>query len=145
MKTHCKHGHPRVPENVNKSGGCKECQRIFASAWRKEHYDRDLTSKRMTTRNTREQNKLDTLKHYSRNGVLGCCWEGCTVCDLDMLTLDHIEDDGQNHRNAAGNRRLSGDALYTWARRNNYPGNFQTLCSSHQLKKRVMKDRNSRI
>ena len=27
MKTHCKNGHPRNPENLDKTGGCKACQR----------------------------------------------------------------------------------------------------------------------
>ena len=141
MKTHCKRGHLRTPENLYKSGTCKACNNSLAEEWRKAH---PRISRAKNLRH-RERYKLETLTHYGKDGRLECCWKGCQISDIDMLTLDHINDDGQEHRNTSGTRRLSGDALYIWARKNSYPDIFQTLCSNHQLKKRIMKDRSSRI
>ena len=32
MKTHCKHGHLRTPENLDKRGACKTCKGIWQRA-----------------------------------------------------------------------------------------------------------------
>lgn len=117
-KVHCKHGHPNTPENTTCEGVCRIC---------KNSNEASLSS----------TIKVSVLTHYSPNGNLGCCWEGCIIRDVDMLTLDHVNDDGCKHLNPAGKRYVGG-SLYRWARRNNYPEGFQTLCGSHQLKKFII-------
>lgn len=77
--------------------------------------------------------KLAALAHYGPAGELRCAWLGCSVTDLDMLTLDHVADDGAIDRKV--NRCGCGTNLYRRLRRENYPDGFQTLCGSHQLKK----------
>ena len=67
-----------------------------------------------------------------------CCWAGCSVHDIDMLTLDHLNDDGGKHLSTSG-RKLTGTALYTWAKAQNFPALFQTLCGGHQFKKAIIK------
>ena len=81
--------------------------------------------------------KLEVLTHYGKDGRLQCCWPDCEVIDPDMLTADHIENDGAKHRKKEG----SGSALYAWLRRNGYPKGFQTLCGNHQWKKELMRRR----
>jgi hypothetical protein len=79
--------------------------------------------------------KRDVMSHYGPDGEVRCSWIGCNVCDLDMLTLDHIKNDGKWDRTQ--NRRAVGSNLYRRLRRENYPEGFQTLCANHQLKKKV--------
>src|SRR5271157_863346 len=44
-------------------------------------------------REQRLELKESVLTFYGPRKNLGCCWEGCLVVDLDMLSLDHINDD----------------------------------------------------
>ena len=83
--------------------------------------------------------KESVLTFYGPKKKLGCCWEGCSVVDLDMLTLDHIKDDGAVHILPGQSHRLSSTSLYAWARGNKYPEGFQTLCANHQIKKQILK------
>src|SRR5271165_2992707 len=71
--------------------------------------------------------KEEVLTHYSPNGVLGCCWLDCGVCDIDMLSLDHIADDGAKHRSVLG----AGTRIYRWALAQGFPEGLQTLCHNH--------------
>ena len=82
--------------------------------------------------------KVEVLTHYGKQGKLMCCWAGCSVHDIDMLTLDHLNDDGGKHLSTSG-RKLTGTALYTWAKAQNFPALFQTLCGGHQFKKAIIK------
>src|SRR5437773_4619152 len=40
--------------------------------------------------------------HYGPNGEMRCSWEGCGIRDIDMLSIDHIEGNGGNHRKKTG-------------------------------------------
>ena len=86
--------------------------------------------------NVQEKNhsrKIEVLTHYGLCGKLRCCWEGCEVVDVDMLTLDHIANDGAEHR-----KKITG-SVYQWVQAQNYPKGFQTLCANHQLKKEILR------
>ena len=83
--------------------------------------------------------KLKVLTHYGPNGELRCSWPNCDVTDLDMLTLDHAENNGATDRRK--NRCGCGAKLYRRLRRELFPKGFQTLCGSHQLKKKIMFER----
>lgn len=50
--------------------------------------------------------------------VCACCGE----TEPNFLSLDHIENDGADHR------RKVGKAIWKWLRDNNYPEGFQVLC-----------------
>jgi hypothetical protein len=52
--------------------------------------------------------RIEVLTHYSPEGVLGCSWPGCTIIDIDMLVLDHIEDDGAQERKTLGGKNARG-------------------------------------
>jgi hypothetical protein len=60
-----------------------------------------------------------------------------------MLSLDHVQNDGQKHVSDAGIRYL-GIRLYRWAKRNGYPETLQTLCFNHQYKKEIVKRKKNR-
>jgi hypothetical protein len=53
----------------------------------------------------------------------------CAICsetDIDVLTLDHKDQEGSEHRkqNSIG----TGSETWRWARKNNYPLEFRVLC-----------------
>lgn len=77
--------------------------------------------------------KEEVLTHYGHDGALECCWSSCTVRDIDMLTLDHVKDDGAEHR-----KSVRG-SMYAWLKSQGFPEGFQTLCANHQLKKEILR------
>lgn len=81
---------------------------------RKEHY-----------RELRRGIKKAALDAYG--GVCACCGEK----QIEFLTIDHINDDGAEHRKSIwgkDSRSAGGNRFYYWLRRNKYPSGFQVLC-----------------
>src|ERR1700681_4953946 len=108
-KQTCPQGHLLTPENRikngrNSHGRCKICN--------------DLKSVDYVLKV-----KEEVLTHYGKNGRLQCCWENCEITDIDMLSLDHIENDGAEHRRKIGNQ--GGIRMYTQLRQLAYPSGFQ--------------------
>jgi hypothetical protein len=88
--------------------------------------------------------KTEVLSHYGLDGKLQCCWSDCKVIDIDMLTLDHIENDGAAHRKGyTRSGRGGGSKLYDLLIREGFPEGFQTLCANHNLKKHLMISRSN--
>jgi hypothetical protein len=144
---YCVHGHLRVPENIYPDGTCKECQKVrrspeeYKSARNEESrvfYAKTASKYRKQTRERMAALKLEVLTYYSPEHVLGCCWENCTVTDIDMLSLDHINNDGAEHRRSLNIGAKGGEKLYRWAKKESFPDGFQTLCMNHQLKKQLL-------
>jgi len=90
----------------------------------------------------RQQAKRKTLTHYGKNGTLCCCWRGCFVSDIDVLTLDHISNDGAIARRSGF---PSGAIGCIRLERMGYPKRYQTLCANHQLKKEIQRKKKERI
>lgn len=83
-------------------------------------------------RNKRYQKMKDLcFEHYG-----GYVCVHCGITDEDVLTLDHINDDGVRMTKLAGlRRRHGGQAYYHWLVRNNFPPEhkLQVLCANCQL------------
>ena len=71
--------------------------------------------------------KLNILSHYS-NGIIKCAH--CGFDDIRALSIDHIDGGGAPHR------RMTGNDIYGWLKRNGYPDGYQVLCMNCQLIKR---------
>lgn len=61
----------------------------------------------------------------------------CEIDDIDVLTIDHINNDGHKHR------ELVGVKMYRWLVQNNFPEGFQVLCANCNLKKEIVRKRNA--
>lgn len=61
-----------------------------------------------------------------------CACPGCHVHHAELLTVDHINGGGNEHRRVIG--RGSKD-FYRWLKRNGWPADFQALCGSCNLAK----------
>lgn len=90
----------------------------------------------------REETKILVFSHYGVDSKAKCCWKGCEIVDIDMLTLDHINDDGAKERRE--NHHHSG--FYGWLKlkNSNFPSGYQTLCWNHQWKKEILRRRRNR-
>lgn len=132
---------------------CKQCAslrraKIYASdpekwnrtvsTWRKANRDKDRVHQRryeakdpdrwLKHRRDKENERskarrLSILMHYS-GGNPKCACPGCQITTIQFLTVDHINNDGHEHRKTAG----SGTPFYRWIVKNNFPPGFQILC-----------------
>lgn len=87
-------------------------------------------------RNRTEELKYAVFTHYSRGKVPVCAW--CDCVDLDMLCLDHIEDNGKENRKEKGHSlRLYSTLLEDIALGTPSLG-YQILCANHNQKKALI-------
>ena len=87
------------------------------------------------------------MSHYSGGGKPKCNY--CGFDDPRALVIDHINDDGAEHRreiSTGGNGRgVGGSVLHLWLTKHNYPDGFQVLCANcntikeHERKERMSK------
>jgi hypothetical protein len=91
-----------------------------------------------------EKNALlkEAVVNVYTNGEGTCRW--CGQGDMDVLCLDHVNDDGARFRQKDRTNH-SGSLLYKWIIRNDYPPIFQVLCASCNMKKEVMRRRACRL
>lgn len=80
-------------------------------------------------RRLRDQKYIDLIfNHYGRK--CACCGEA----EILFLTLDHIHNNGAEHRREIGpgnsKKGTNGIGFYRWVVQNNYPDFLQTLCSN---------------
>jgi hypothetical protein len=106
---------------------------------RKRWNDANREKRAACARKYVQQLKLAALAAYGPNGEVKCSWPGCTVTDPDMLSLDHLNDDGCRHRRLTGQR--GGYAFCALLKKSGYPPICQTLCHNHQWKKEIMRRR----
>jgi hypothetical protein len=87
--------------------------------------------------------KKDVLSYYGKGGRLCCSWRNCKICDLDMLSIDHVENNGKKEE--GGKNRIGGSPLYQRLKNQGFPEGFQTLCFNHQFKKEILRRRKLHI
>ncbi len=78
------------------------------------------------------QVKYEVLLHYSQTTIPQCVW--CGERDIDVLCIDHINNDG------AIQRKQTGKSAYKWLRKIGFPDGYQTLCANCNLKKKIRGD-----
>ena len=96
-------------------------------------------AKNRNARAWNNQIKLECLTHYGPCRMLQCSAIDCIVNDVDMLTLDHTNNDGAKDRREG--RNCTGVRLYWVLKKEGYPEGFSTLCCNHQSKKEMMRRR----
>jgi hypothetical protein len=147
-KAMCKRGHLRTPDNLYGSSMCKQCMkervRVVEHEKSREHYRQNAEKLREDNHKRTDALKLEVLTHYGPKGSLGCCGEACTVVDVDMLSLDHINNDGAAHRRVVGKNK-TGEKMYRLVKSEGFPSGFQTLCMNHQTKKKLENARDKRL
>lgn len=65
--------------------------------------------------------KKKVLDHYGHKCLCEC---GCQVTRFNHLTIDHVNNDGKEHRK----KGFMGRTLYLWILKNNFPSSIQVLC-----------------
>lgn len=80
-------------------------------------------------REVRKERKIRVLTYY---GFGRCACVECGEDRIECLSIDHISNNGSEHRKQVG----GGYNLYKWLESKDYPGGYQTLCMNCQFIKR---------
>jgi hypothetical protein len=70
------------------------------------------------------------IKERAINAYGGECAQ-CHIRNYQYLTIDHMNNDGAEHRKTVP----GGHAFYLWLKRHHYPPGFQVLCQNHNAAK----------
>ena len=111
----------------------REQEKKYRTSYHQSHLRQERASQGRYGRVTLAEDKIAVLSHYGKEGNLQCCWPECVIIDPDMLSLDHIKNDGGEHRRRV--KGASGRYLYHLLIRDGFPEGYQTLCMNHQFKK----------
>jgi hypothetical protein len=112
---------------------CKECAgkvhkkwyKINGSKIKKARRQSNLELDRWKSAKYRAKLKNKIISHYSNNKIK-CACQGCSVTEIEFLTIDHINGGGNKHKRQENMK--GGSGLYKWLIKNNYPDGFQVLC-----------------
>ena len=102
---------------------CKACHRAAVKAKRQTPAGRDKYNayRRTWSKKQRRVRREKVIAAYG--GKCGCCGE----TEYVFLTLDHVNDDGNEHRKRQGNNGGS-EMAYIDAIRREFPSDYQILC-----------------
>ena len=95
----------------------------LAAQWRKDNREHI----RKQDRESRRAIKYDVMSHYSVETepiCEMCLADGIRVSNINLLTIDHINGGGSQHRKEIG----AGIRFYRWLKRNHYPEGYRVLC-----------------
>ena len=101
----------------NRQNGKCGCGRDLKTTKRCEDCNRKMLQ---YDRASRIRNKQAAINRYGGKCVF------CGEDKLIFLTIDHINDNGTEHRRETG--MWCGTGTYRWLKKNNYPEGFQTAC-----------------
>lgn len=79
--------------------------------------------------NIKSQDKIKRLIMDHYGGKCDCCG----ITDIGLLTIDHINNDGNIHRKESG----CGNKIYRWLIKNKFPLGFHVLCWNCNCGRRV--------
>ncbi len=142
-----------VPELASLCHTCmydhrKEAQRVASAEWRERNPEKVETIRKEWAEYMRQygidlrtRNKIAVLSHYGPNRVLQCSWDGCEISDIDMLVLDHIDDNGAEEKRKLGGSSGRGHIFYAYLKKKKFPEGYQTLCCNHNHKKELLRNR----
>lgn len=120
--TKCQQSYPLSHYRAGGKGSwCKGCHYDYLKAWKKSDAAQPYVERHKLRQRERHQaQKREAMDAYG--GVCACCGES----ELVFLAIDHVDNDGAEHRRESGMGK--GPRAYRWLRDREYPPGFQVLC-----------------
>jgi hypothetical protein len=120
-------GLPQTSAPCSDSGG-----REYGRDHHRDNQERYIERRRTYYEANRERiRQYYASKHRSRKVRVLLAYGGVCVCcgerNLGLLTLDHRNGDGAEHRKALGHGKTSS-RIYAWAEENGFPDVLQVMC-----------------
>lgn len=137
----CKQEGPQTRKNSNI---CRECwtaymrnynekNRLRIRAMKREyHYKNRGNPDWVMSERKRGREYWQALRHEVLLAYGGAKCACCGEKEDKFLSIDHINNDGAQHRRRIGG---SGGRTWIWLRENNYPDGFQVLCMNCNMGK----------
>lgn len=122
--------------------GMKERQLKLGNEWRKRKFEEDPNFRevvRAYKKSHYHRLRLRVLAFYSE-GAMKC--SNCGFDNIDGLVIDHINNDGAEHRRKIGHGTTTGGKIFSWLIKNNMPDGFQVLCHNCNWIKEIERKRN---
>lgn len=119
--TNCNERQPRE--------GFKRCQHCYDTykAWQQKNPDSAVKAKKTfknkhphSERDRKRELRVAAIKAYG--GICTCCKE----IEPIFLAIDHVDGVKQEPYE----KKLRGDALYAWLKREGYPAGYQIMCNN---------------
>lgn len=108
-------------QGTKRKSWCKSCCYAYLKAWKKDGNSLEYLERHKSRQRDRHQEqKREAMEAYG--GRCACCGES----ELVFLAIDHIDNDGAEHRRESGMGK--GPRAYRWLRDREYPSGFQVLC-----------------
>lgn len=119
-------------EYRRENGLCTQCgkkhdpeyKKIICVDCNKKLRKRYWRNKKSVLRSNKKHNKDLKIAAFEAYGGAVCNCQGCNEKRLNFLAIDHINNDGYEHRKNQG----KGVKIYRWLKKNNYPEGYQVLC-----------------
>lgn len=113
---------------------CKACSREYGQRWlAANQVRRKASSDAWYAANKEKENLRRKARNLAiRREVIEAYGGKCSCCgedNLGFLTLDHVNNDGAEHRKALGVGRCS-TRVYQWAKSNGYPDTLRVQCAN---------------
>ncbi len=115
-----------MPKDVCKNGHdanwyeTQDGQYRYCRSCKNDRYDKGASELSYKQRVYQQHLRMEVLLAYG--GECACCREW----RYEFLTIDHINNDGAEHRRKIGTDRYHW--LYPWLKNQGYPEGFQVLC-----------------
>lgn len=77
---------------------------------------------------------------FAAYGGYRCSCPGCAVTEPKVLTIDHTNNDGAQHRRSIGATRrheMTGVLFYAWLKKKKFPPGFGVMCMNCNFGKRM--------
>lgn len=149
LKDKIKNEFYHTPEGKLDSYICNDCRKIrnhlwyennkvkcnkASRQWVKDNPEKRKEVQKKSNKKTRDTKRLQVMKYYS-NETLQCACCGESI--YEFLTINHINNDGAEHRRTVG----SGTAFHYWLVKNNFPEGYQVLCFNCNCGRNITKDK----
>lgn len=133
---------------------CKTCWRKYDKFWHAKMLERhgadyykkirkEVHKRRLKKFGRKGLNEMAKANYHLRKSKIFDMYGGkscahCGTVDTRVLVIDHINNDGNQHRlKHLGSKTHAGVHTYNWIIRNKYPPGFQVLCHNCNWIKRL--------
>lgn len=116
----------------------KESRKQYMKDWRAKNPEKKTAIQKRSYRKAR----FEVLQHYSGKEIPECSC--CQETQFEFLQIDHINNDGAEHRREIGMTQsdtnqmkkegrkssIGGNGFVYWLKKNGHPEGFQVLCAN---------------
>lgn len=127
---------PAYARRHRELGLCRNCPEPLAEGSKifcTYHREKDRVRGRIKSKKEIAQLKFAYLEHYGK--TCRCCGES----NVEFLTLEHVDGNGNNHRRLLFKHNVGGVHMYRWLKKNNFPKEYAVLCMNCNWAKRISK------